>query len=122
MRRVHDATTTPKAAQQPGPRARLREPGLPGQHRWPGRRRTSLEQIWARVEEKVLRAAAEREEEQRAAALLFAELMTLPAERRLEAAGAEPRYWTLGLAERLLAAAEQARSGSARELPSSRAP
>jgi hypothetical protein len=67
MRSDHDVATTTEAAGQTNPRRPRGEPGPPEQRPWPGRRQTSFERIWARLEENGLRAEAHREEEHKRA-------------------------------------------------------
>src|SRR5215208_2952350 len=81
------------------------------------RRKATLDRLWDRIQARLRRGLAQASEEREGAEALLAELMGLPeAEQRLETVEREPRFWTLGLAERLLAIAQPADSARALEL------
>src|SRR5262245_52127245 len=71
------------------------------------RRRTgSFERLWDRIEVRARRVEAQAAAEREEARTLLDELMRLPgAGQRFEALEREPRFWSLGMAEHLLAAA-----------------
>jgi tetratricopeptide (TPR) repeat protein len=81
------------------------------------RRKGSLDQLWDRVQARARRAQTQAAEERERAKALLDELMRLPnAEERLETVEREPRFWTLGVVEHLLATAQPAAPASALHL------
>jgi len=74
------------------------------------RRQAGLNGLWDRMQARARRVEAQAVAEREEAAALLAELRALPAAgERLETVEREPRFWTLGMAEHLLATAATAK-------------
>ena len=93
-----------------------REPSLRLVRRAPedgrGGPRRTLDELWSRMEARMARREEEGASEREAALSLMALLDCLPTGQQLETVESEPRFWTLGLVETLLAAASSAQGSS----------
>src|SRR5215208_5766774 len=86
-----------------------REPALrlvrPAPEAGRGRPRRTLDELWSRMEARMARREEDGASEREAALSLMALLVCLPTGQQLERVECDPKFWTLGLVETLLAAA-----------------